>query len=567
MYWCAWASGGRGSKPIGACALKQTIALGLLACLSLCSTAIAEPEVLKQRRGTTNIELLADRVRYTADAKRAILSGNVRVTVSETQTGRRQVIFLSDGVTADLETGQVWAEQGGQIASGPAFVKGQRAWLDAGRDEFGAESVQALMAMTPGLTVQGDGSPLLFMRGAAMEKRGAEVTLQDARVTTCDRENPHFYVGAKRIVYDVDRMVGTFVRPEVGIYGLRIPLFLTLRQQFGPDRRDRGVSMKFPGYSSRDGFFLPANVALTAWDEPWDIAAELRATTKRSITGTAWAKTSWDDWDFRLRGSRQERVLSRTVDNIILSQVPELTLTRHLTPRGGRQQLMAELCLGNYYEAVEGNPGRGQIKERRALAGLRYVANPTAELREDGLWYGAEAGYATYSTDETYRKVEVYAGAGHRFSDRFSGSLTLRQGLDGGTTPFAFDALEIETELVGRASWYFTERLGLLGWGRYDAQDGLFRDYEVALGVKDHCLTWQLYYRDVSESFGIRVDLNGLSGRTSAYETHSQLEQEIEGSGLQMAPRGEGDMELRLRDEAPAAAETETEEQPPAGEP
>ena len=160
--------------------------------------------------------------------------------------------------------------------------------------------------------------------------------------------------------------------------------------------------------------------------------------------------------------------------------------------------------------------------------------------------------------------MEVYAGAGRRFSDRFSGSLTVRQGLDDGKTPFSFDALEIETELIGRASWYVTERLGLLGWGRYDAQDGLFRDYEVALGIKDHCLTWQLYYRDVSESFGIRVDLNGLTGRTSPYETHSQLEQEIENSGLQMAPRGEGDVEMRLRDEDAAADETPIEAPPVA---
>ena len=212
------------------------------------------------------------------------------------------------------------------------------------------------------------------------------------------------------------------------------------------------MTVRLPSYSRRDGFFIPVGASLTSWDEPWDIGTKLRVTTERGIVGTGWAEASLGNWDVELVGSRRERVGSRTVDNIILSRVPELTVTRQLAPRDSAHRLSLGLCLGNYYETVEGSRTRGQIREQRGMAQLRYAVNRREELAESGSWYGLEASLATYSTDETYRKLELYAGAGRPSP---TASAVPRSVSSSAAHRPRVRYRRVDTEMTGQASWYY----------------------------------------------------------------------------------------------------------------
>ena len=131
------------------------------------------------------------------------------------------MVFLADEVLADLSTGMITTDKGGEARGWPGSCHGERVWLDATRNEFRVDAPRAQMAI-PRRDRPRRPVPAPVPAGSSMQRSGSMVSLDDAEVSTCDRERPHLSISAGRIEYDSQSTMASFVRPSVNLYGLRI---------------------------------------------------------------------------------------------------------------------------------------------------------------------------------------------------------------------------------------------------------------------------------------------------------------------------------------------------------
>ena len=491
--------------------------LALAACFALSAPGRAAP--LTTGAGSdlpVRLEIEGDSIHYSVDRKRATLAGNVRIRMWAPGYADAGVVVLADRVA--LEGSIITAPEGARLTLGPALLRGDDLWFDAATQEFrlarptGSLSLERSGAgpQTPPVTVH--------FRGAEVSKVGPAARVSRARLTTCDRDKPHYDLSCREVTYDPVTGRLTVRNASLRLYGMTIPLAPWAKTRLGGPAREPGLAPPTPGYSSSEGLYLQHSLRLTDEDNAWNAAAALRVSRRQGVTGVAWAAREAGPWDVDLRVGRREAVSDSVTDRLALSRAPEVTFTYHFSERDDPQAALDfRVSLGDFREDLLNRPAdedtvRPRVHEWRALAALSYVANAAQQRSRTGAWYGATGRLSAYSSDDTFGDLDLFAGLGGRLAKSLTGHATVRHHLVRGTTPFLFDDVDIKTELQAGLAWAMTDRWGLDGWGRYDLDRGDMRDYQVGFSYRAHCLTWGLYYRDLGNRIGVRVDLSGLTG-------------------------------------------------------
>ncbi len=481
--------------------------------------------------GPITLSLDGDFFEYSLDRTHVTVSGNVRVVVRPDGKGGRGAILRTSRIELDQRI--ISAADDTRLLLGPTVLTGRQLVFDTATQDFRMLQPEGYVVMPrPGCGPTGP-FPTLYFRGGTISKTGDTAQITAARLTSCDRDDPHYCVTARRVAYTITTGQMRLFHSALHLYGLRVPLLPWAKTSIGGSGTGDRFHLAAPAYNRADGLFVPYRIDLGGG--AWQSNAELRLTTKRGMGGTLSAERTGGSrgWDLAGWVSRKEWVTDRVTDRLRLDRLPELAATRYLKPRQDASRRMTlELNLGGFTEDLEtvpaGSPPRPSVRQSRLLGALSYVRNACDYEARRGSWCGARARISHYSGGDTYRDLELFAGAGGGLAHTITARGTLRHHITGGRTPFLFDDTDIKTELEAGAVVGLTDKWSLDGWARHDLEEGPVRDYEVGLNWRDHCLTWGVYYHDVGSTVGLRVDINGLTGNTAPYRAQSALQKRME---------------------------------------
>jgi hypothetical protein len=495
-------------------------------------------------------------VRITVDGERltyglseggwARLSGDVRVHVSSPELAAGELELHCGEVEVDLLRGCLRAPGEVKLQAGPGLMAGQGLTMNARTQEFAMGSMSACVGQDNGRLRPGEPWPIIYASGQQVNRRGSVLIALRGKVTTCDRDHPHWSVGARKLIYNVNSGLLQMEHVDLHVLGVRIPVLPWAKLDLGPQKRRWGVNWNTtPGYESREGVFVPYSWRLTNLESPWDAGAYFHITAEQGLTGTVKAARSWGATDFDLRATRKEWMPDDITDQLELYRLPELSVTRYLCERDNcNREMRVDLRLGRYRETLVavGEDGGHADRLRKRVSGSRaglaatYTVGAPDLLRHEGGWYGVSGRWAEYSTDEHYGDLELFAGGGAQLSPGFSAYGTLHHHLVTGSSPFLFDDVDIRTELAAGADWQIDRLWRLRGTARVDLDRGTTRDYELGLSRRFHCLTWGFTYRGIGNQLRLGVDLTGFSGDTRPYRAQSSLQRRLETEGLQLQP-------------------------------
>lgn len=508
------------------------------------------------------LTLDGDRVTYSADRKRATVSGNARIWVRMPNFGDGATLVEADEIIADLEKGTIQVPGQARLLVGPALMVGSGLSIDAPAREFSLKDTEGYGAIPPLEGSRYTEPAKVYFKGKGVVKQGDITNILHARMTTCPKDKPDFAIIAKRIKYDPANGRVIIYGAKLRLYGMTIPLIPWIKTGIGGSGSGEPYALGMPGYNRLDGINVPFAVRMTPVGDAYNAAIRGSVTAKSGVIGRAFVEHERGRWDFEVGVARRLRMVDDVTDAIAVDQFPELGAVYWFTPRQGcDNELKLDLEGGYYRERLERLNGtrvnRPRVDAWRSHAELTYTANSCSYRNREGDWYGAVARISNYSTDETYTDLEAFAGLGGPITDNLRGDVTLRHHFVGGSTPFLFDDVDIQTELATGLEWDVNDRWKLDGWTRYDLDEGDMKDYEVGVSYRAGCLTWGLYYRDVNNGIGLRLDLTGITGGTAPLGQRSRLEKQMEARGLSVTPmasRPGGRLKIEGNKVAPAPA-------------
>ncbi len=370
----------------------------------------------------------------------------------------------------------------------------------------------------------------------------------NARFTTCNEENPHYYLSARSIVLGAGNWVSTR-GASLTLFGVKVITLPMLSFRVG--NRQGGSTLPTPGYDSRDGITLGHSFVLM--DSPRSTAvAGIKLTAKHGYQLEMTAQHGLDGLLSRPPGrllrydSLQNEVRdvsakdgplscladlhssrltafgslslrSRATDlhntSLVYYKRPEVGLyyvPRHVNLCGAgmdpRLQLLPEIVAswGRYAEIPNPFGTVGRTGASVSLPVRAFKMSPDSAVQPI-LTYS----WAEYSTGSTYRVFGWGLDYSKIFRDGSFATLRYTQKNDSGFTPFEFDdldyskVLEIGAQLRrGRHTYGFV--------GSMDASRGTLEDWEAIYGYRLDCLAGVVSWNGRYKQFRFGVDLLGL---------------------------------------------------------
>lgn len=474
------------------------------------------------------------------------LKGAVRVHVEGVEAVGGGLEVHCDEAEVDALNGRLRVPGEVRMVTGMGGAVGRGLTLNTRTTEFSLDQLCACLGGFGDDELRpGDPRPVAYLQGGTVSLQRGVLVVMRGRVTTCDKDNPHWSLGAGELTLDPRSGRLRLGKLSLRLYGVRIPLLPWARADLSPKQKQWGIRLSTtPGYSSREGAFVPYSWRLTPLDEPLNATVAFHLTARQGVTGKAFLARSVGDTDFDVRASRKEWMPDDTTYELELYRLPELSVTRYLGGRESPREFRVGLQAGRYRETLVGvgddrehadRLGYG-VRADRLAATAAYTVGAPALRAHDGRWYGFSGKWAEYDTHEDYGDLELFAGGGQRFSDSLSAYGTVRHHLVTGSTPFLFDEVDMRSELSLGMDWQVDRLWRLRATGRFDLDETEFHDYELRVNRQFHCLTWGAYYRGIGNQFGLTLDLTGFTGGTRPYRANSTLQKRLEADGLQIFP-------------------------------
>lgn len=483
--------------------------------LSLLLTILTASVILAADKPVITINVSGDTVEYDQEQRTIAVHGNVRITAQSDRPGLPTVSLSAEQLEGNLGTGQVVAQQGVRLLSQQIALRGQLVKMNFQTDDFtlehGAASAEVESQLFPGRIVRG------FFFGDQIAREANLIYIINARVTTCDRKNPHYSVGARELTYNQSTRSLTIRDGRLRLYGLKINLPGQYTTQLGKGGGDGGIPIPMPGYSSYNGLYFPFIYQPDSQDNDWSLTASLRVGTKLQLPGAIMLQRKEPDEVITAMVTRREDVTWDLDKSSRISRLPELRYWHGFDlGTDGVARLQGSVFGGH---VVEHAPGFARVSASRLGASLSYSSTPRQRRDHRGLWWGTDIDQTFYDDGERLRDLRLEAGYGVQLTDESRAAIWGVHHLTSGSSPFLFDDVFVEDELLAEVRTRLARNWALDLYGRFDMDGNDLRDYSIKLSRRMHCLTWSLQYERASESIGIGLDLNGLTGETTPTAT------------------------------------------------
>ncbi|HEY3397176.1 MAG TPA: hypothetical protein VGM19_05885 [Armatimonadota bacterium] len=465
------------------------------------------------------LDVKSDLLNYDQNTQVITATGSARIQGEVEGAPEQKVLIKAAAVEADLAAQTIHAREGVEFIIPSAYLAGETLSLDSRRKTFLLGRAEAVFNLAPA----GQPPVLGQLRGAEIGGVGGRFYLTHGVLGVGDNDRVEVGLQARRLEYDPVRRRLKVQGGALRVYGLRIPSLFDFMVDLPGGRREEALRLPTPTYSARDGLVLPYGFRATGEQGAFQTTLGLRLTARRGITFLSDTSLTRANWVAEGWVSRMEDVHTRLAGNLVYDRLPEFTFTRYQYSPRQPQGWKLGLGVGNFYERDQHVNGVPEVHRYRGLAGAGYEWNGQQKLAGVGHWAEVWGAQTIYSKGEHYLDASVDVGAGRRFSSSLHGTLDLIHHFTSGATPFQFDRVDIATEVRPAVDLRLTRSWQVAGWGRYDAEDGLLRDYYVALSKRMHTLTWSVYYRFVGQMLGVRMDINGLTGNTPAPPLTSPL--------------------------------------------
>lgn len=462
------------------------IALALLNWMGIC------------RGDETTYRLSGGKVSYS-ESGQALAEGDVRL-----QHG--QIEILADVLEWDVEHSQVTAKGNVRIISQDRRLQGDTLSLN--------------LASETGSMIPAEGEfHALFLKAERIEMLPDRLVAYNAKITTCDRQRPHYQIATRRVdIYFVreqgqptpDRLEVKSARLE--FHGSRIistpPFRISLREEA---EAERSLPLPYPGYSKDDGPFLRFRWNSGPPEDRPNLEVDCRTTRDRGTRAAAHIRYPLRRDDLlqvtisHREDLRDHHLGPRDIDTglgkALVDRRPEVSL--YMRPRPIRESLRWEALAsaGRYREEPT-----DVSAERTALLG-RLLLGPYPigdRLRLEG---ASAYRFSAYSGDSEsgvfYNRVTLATEP----SKRLEVSLSLVGRDSAGSTPFLFDRVDLSRELSGEVGLSLSERWRIRLLERYDLRRHESRDVGVELTYRAHCLDYSLGWRESRGLFELGVNV------------------------------------------------------------
>lgn len=214
-----------------------------------------------------------DSVVFQLEGQQATLFNKAKVKYKELQlqSGKIKLNWATNLVQAR------GVKDSGSLKQKPVFKEGEQ--------EFRTDSMDYNFQSKKGKlynlrTQQGEG----YLHGEEVKKNQYDVAYaSEAKYTTCDKPDPHFYLSAKKIkTIPNDKIISGPANIVVG--GVPLPIFLPFG--FFPNTQKRSAGLIFPSYGedNRRGFFLKDLGYYTGINEHMDL----------KLIGSIFSQGSWN---------------------------------------------------------------------------------------------------------------------------------------------------------------------------------------------------------------------------------------------------------------------------------
>jgi len=408
-----------------------------LALLGVCAASAQGQEAREQAKGIT-ISLGADDIQGSYADETAALSGNVRLRAEGLPGPVHEVEMEGDRITVALQPGDVAAPGMATLRAPGLEVHGKDVLYNLRSHDFHAEDARAAIV----LPLQ-DHEVTVFADSKTIDSANGETELRQARVTTCEREHPHYAVTVRRAQVLPARDRVALYGGTVELYGVRLLFVPKLNESLGLRKTQEPFELALPGYSSVDGFYYPVKRRLTPPEQPFEAKLNLRLTQNSLLAGrvlTDYTQGGLHVWGSVIRHDQRQDDLTQ---RLLYDALPEFGV--EFTRETGAWTVHGQLS-GGYYR--EKNLARN---ERAAGTGatlsLGWDWKHPLRGRDAAVSAGVGARGSLYGDGDSYRTVDLHVVGSRPLWSGADGRLGLRHYFIGGHTPFQFDDVDLRTEL------------------------------------------------------------------------------------------------------------------------
>lgn len=495
---------------------SHTLSILMLLALAPLARAFAAPAVAPAPAGpppVLTVEVHGDHVELDDEQKTLAVHGNVTITAATDRPGYPTVSLAAEQLEGDLKSGRLIATQGVKLRSQQLSLVGRRVDLDFKNDAFtldqGAMEVDLPSPQSAGRILRG------FFFGNSIGRDGSVLYVIHGRLTTCDRANPHYFIGSNKVSFDTATGRLDVYGGTLQLYGVKLRLPGHYHHIFAPSVGPVPLKVPLPGYSSFDGLYTDLPHEFLSPESNWRVTGTLRVGTEMQFPASLVAAHGDEDSIFTLRATRLEEVVWNLRDRSRIFRLPEVSYVRELQPTSSGLPRLEFTAFADYiHEHVQTRDDVPMIAAARAGVVLDYTPYPWQRRNRRGVWWAASGRQTVYNTGEALSDLAVELGTGWYFGENLSASLSETHHFTSGSTPFFFDKVWVQDELVGTLGTRLATNWRLDATGRWDLSAGELRDYDVMLSHRVHCLTWKAGYSLGADMFTLGLDLNGITGGT-----------------------------------------------------
>lgn len=465
--------------------------------LALVPAAIAEE---------ITVRLDADQVDFSYDRSLVTLSGDARVFSQIVDDPSRFAQLYAEMIEGDLARGRFELLGEVRIVTAQGTLRGDAAFYDAQAAEFSLRraGLMAPVATAAEQTVHG----YAYAREISGEDR--IVYLVDGRFTTCDRVHPHYAVVAKRLIWDQSTQQLIVEGGGIELYGLRVPFLPRLKHSFAPADEEGLDLTPIPRYTGREGLRLSWEFMLGEPGSDINGRAGLGLRQRKGLQTWVWGTTAQEGPLTARFGASLRENNDGDIDQIIsLDRLPEVGIAGEWALSDG-VNLSTDLSLGHYRQRAE--DAVPEVEEQRGMLEAILRGRPASYYQPGASWWWVAGSHARYGDGAHYSRFGAGLGASTSLTPWLSGSAELRHHLTDGVSPFAWDDVDIRTELQARSEVRFGPAWRLRLGGRYDFDSDDLRWWNAELRRWEHCLTWKLGYSNQGDFVTLGVEINGLFG-------------------------------------------------------